>query len=89
MPFFGYNQIRIAPEDKENKAFIIKKCIYYYKVMLFDLKNAGATYRGLVNKIFKDQIMQNMKVYVNDVLVKSSKESDHMQDLEEAFGALQ
>jgi len=42
--FSGYNQIRIYPEDEEKISFITDRGIYCYKVMLFGLKNAGATY---------------------------------------------
>lgn len=42
--FSGYNQIQMAPEDEEKATFIIKKKLYCYKVMLFGLKNVGATY---------------------------------------------
>lgn len=52
--FFGYNQILMVPKDEEKIAFIIDRDFFYYKVILFDLKNVGATYRYLVNKIFKD-----------------------------------
>ena len=51
--FAGYNHIRMAPEDEEYTAFIIDKSIYYYTVMPLGLKNAGATYQRLVNKLFK------------------------------------
>ena len=61
----------MVPEDKEYIAFITNKGIYCYKVMPFSLKNVRATYQQLVNKIFKIQIGQNMKVYVDDMLVKS------------------
>ena len=42
--FFDYNQIRIASEDEEKMTFITNKGLYYYKIIPFDLKNAGATY---------------------------------------------
>ncbi|RDX85049.1 hypothetical protein CR513_33804, partial [Mucuna pruriens] len=42
--FFGYNQIRMAPEDKEKTTFIITWGTFCYKVMPFGLKNAGTTY---------------------------------------------
>ena len=56
--------------------------------MPFGLKNAGATYQRLVNKIFQDQIGRNMEVYVDDMLVKSKEEVDHIKDLREAFETL-
>jgi hypothetical protein len=44
---------------------------YYYRVMPFRLKNAGVTCQRLVNKMFREQIGQNMEVYFNDMLVES------------------
>jgi len=43
--FSGYNQIRMAEEDKEKTTFVTLWGTFYYKVMLFGLKNAGATYQ--------------------------------------------
>src|SRR5436305_9156682 len=57
-------------------------------MMPFGLKNAGATYQRLVNKIFKHQIGRNIEVYVDDMLVKLAKEVDHIEDLKETFGVL-
>ena len=42
--FFGYNQIQMAPEDREKTTFITIWGTFYYKVMPFGLKNTGATY---------------------------------------------
>ena len=42
--FSGYNQILMAPRDMEKTSFIIKWGTYCYRVMLFGLKNARATY---------------------------------------------
>ena len=53
--------------------------------MPFGLKNAGATYQRLVNKIFSKQIGRNMEVYVDNMLVKSREELVHLDDLKEMF----
>ena len=42
--FSGYNQIKMLKEDQEKTAFITSQRLYYYKVMPFRLKNAGAIY---------------------------------------------
>uniref|UniRef100_A0A2N9IZX2 RNA-directed DNA polymerase n=1 Tax=Fagus sylvatica TaxID=28930 RepID=A0A2N9IZX2_FAGSY len=86
--FSGYNQIRMEEEDQEKTAFITSRGLFCYKVMPFGLKNAGATYQRLVNKMFHDQIGRNVEVYVDDMLVKSKENEDHLTDLKETFQAL-
>ena len=86
--FSGYNQIKIDEEDQEKTAFITSQGLYCYKVMSFELKNAGATYQRLVNKMFNKQIGRNMEVYVDDMLIKSKKELAHLDDLREMFATL-
>ena len=56
--------------------------------MPFGLKNAGATYQRLVNKIFAQQIGRNMEVYVDDMLTKSVTAEKHSEDLKETFNVL-
>ena len=49
--------------------------------MSFGLKNAEATCQRLVNHMFCPQIGRNVEVYVDDVLVKSVREMQHLGDL--------
>ena len=56
--------------------------------MPFGLKNAGATYLRLVNKMFNKQISRNMEVYVDDMLVKSKEKLAHLDDLRDTFATL-
>ena len=86
--FSGYNQIKMAEEHQEKNAFITSQGLYCYKVMPFKLKNAGATYQRLVNKMFNKQIDRNVGVYVDDMLVKSKEELAHLDDLKETFATL-
>ncbi|KAL2235165.1 UNVERIFIED_CONTAM: Retrovirus-related Pol polyprotein from transposon opus [Sesamum indicum] len=51
----GYHQIHMAKEDRIKTSFVTEQGIFRYNVMLFGLKNAGATYQRLVNRMFKDQ----------------------------------
>ena len=57
--------------------------------MSFKLKNAGAIYQRLMNKMFAHQIKGNVQVYVDDMLMKSLREDDHLDDLWETFDTLQ
>ena len=56
--------------DQEKNSFVTSQGLFYYKVVLFGLKNAGSTYQRLMNKIFTNQIGRNVQVYVDDMLVK-------------------
>ncbi|BFG20833.1 hypothetical protein CerSpe_071070 [Prunus speciosa] len=86
--YSGYNQILMHEDDKAKTTFIIERGTYSYKVMPFGLKNAGATYQRLVNKIFKEQISKTMEVYVDDMLVKAPKRAYNIKNLTEAFSLL-
>lgn len=54
-----YNQICMNPDDEEN-TFIIDRELYCYSAIPFGMKNVGATYQWLVNRMFKIQIRRNM-----------------------------
>ncbi|GLT55178.1 hypothetical protein SLA2020_283220 [Shorea laevis] len=86
--FSDYTQIQMYELDQEATSFITNHGLYCYKVMPFGLKNVGATYQRLVNAMFKNQIGRNVKVYVDDMLVKSLKSEDHLSDLQETFDVL-
>ena len=74
--------------NQEKASFITNQGLFCYKVMPFDLKNAGSTYQRLVNHMFRPQIGRNVEVYVDDMLVKSLDEGSHLDDLEETFETL-
>ena len=86
----GYHQIHIhmAEDDRDKTSFITDKGIYCYNMMPFGLKNAGATYQRLVNKMFGDLLGKTMEVYVDDMLVKSRRSQDHLEDLAQAFSIM-
>ena len=63
--------IKMHLPDVEKTSFNTERGLYCYKVMSFGLKNAGATYQRLVNKIIKEMIGKTMEVYIINMLVKS------------------
>jgi Reverse transcriptase (RNA-dependent DNA polymerase) len=63
--YAGYNQIKMTSEDEKHTAFCTPIGIYYYKVMPFGLKNAGATYQRTMTKIFDDLIHKIVECYVS------------------------
>ena len=86
--FSGYNQISMDLDDQEKTSFVTAQGTYCYRVMPFRLKNAGVTYQRLVNRMFQKQIGATMKVYVDNMLVKSTTTNLHITHLSEAFQIL-
>ncbi|CAA0839601.1 Unknown protein, partial [Striga hermonthica] len=86
--YSGYNQIPMHPDDAEHTSFYSGRGLYCYVMMTFGLKNAGATYQRLVNKMFARLIGRTMEVYVDDMLVKSEQASHHIAHLSEVFDIL-
>ncbi|KAM2564753.1 hypothetical protein TB2_013013 [Malus domestica] len=56
--------------------------------MPFGLKNAGATYQRAMQKIFNDMLHKNVECYVDNVVVKTKKRTDHLKDLRVVFERL-
>ena len=54
--FQGYHQIPLALEDQEKTTFVTPTRNYHYKIMSFDLKNAGSTYQMMMTKMFEPQL---------------------------------
>src|SRR3954452_19184426 len=86
--FSGYNQIKMAPEDMEKTSFITPWGTFCYKVMLFGLKNAGATYQRAMTTLFHDMMHKEIEVYVDDMIAKSSTEEEHIEYLLKLFQRL-
>ena len=86
--FSGYHQIPMHPPDAEKTSFITPHGLYYYNVMPFGLKNAGATYQRLVTKMFRPLHSNTMEVYIDDMLVKSKQRPDHVDHLQQTFDLL-
>ena len=75
-------------DDQEKTIFVTSTGNYHYKVMLFGLKNAGATYQRMMTRMFEPQLGKNIEIYIDDMVVKSKTESEHVNDLGDIFGIL-
>jgi hypothetical protein len=86
--FSGYQQIKMAREDKEKTTFITSYGVYCYICMPFGPKNAGATFQRLMRKALGAQMGRNAEAYVDDIVVKTRKSHTFIEDLEETFANL-
>ncbi|KAK9010715.1 hypothetical protein V6N11_043585 [Hibiscus sabdariffa] len=86
--FSGYNQIKMCPDDMSKTTFVTLWGTFCYRVMLFGLKNAGATYQRAMVALFHDMMHKAIKVYVDDMIVKSRTEEEHIKNLRKLFQRL-
>jgi hypothetical protein len=53
--YSGYNQIPMNPDDQDKTSFITDLKLFCYNVMPFGLKNVGATYQRMMDKVIADR----------------------------------
>jgi len=87
--YSGYNQIKIYLPNENKTTFTTSRGIFFYKVMPFGLKNIVAIFQRMVDIVFKYLIGHTMDMYVDDMLMKSVRCSDHLCHLSEASDLLQ
>ena len=75
----------MSPKDVEKIAFKTPIGNFYYTVMLFGLKNAGATYQRTMTTIFHEMMLRELEDYMDDIVVKSKTREDHVQILRKVF----
>ena len=80
--FQRYHHIPLALGDQEKIDFVTSTRNYHYKVMPFSLKNVGSTYQRMMTRI------KSIKVYIDDMVVKSKVVSEHVGYLENIFEIL-
>ena len=84
----GYHQIRIAEKDIEKTAFRTRYGLFEYMVLPFGLTNAPATFMTLMNSVLAPFIDNFVLVYLDDILVFSKTEEEHLEHLRKVLTAL-
>jgi hypothetical protein len=72
-------------EDEPETSFITPSGTYCYLRMPEGLKNAGGSFSRMTAKVLHSQIGRNVLTYVDDIIVKSTKQQNHIADLQETF----
>jgi hypothetical protein len=74
--------------DQLASSFITPFGMFCYVTMPFGLRNAGATYQRCMQHVFGDHIGWTVEAYVDDIVVKTRKADDLVNDLRVVFDCL-
>jgi hypothetical protein len=83
--YSGYHQIWMKKEDELKTSFITPSGTYCYLRMPEGLKNAGGSFSRMTARVLHSQIGRNVLTYVDDIIVKSTKQENHIANLQETF----
>jgi hypothetical protein len=83
--YSGYHQIWMKKEDEPKTSFITPSGTYCYHSEEPRFKNARGSFSWMTAKVLHSQIGRNVLTYVDDIIVKSTKQENHITDLRETF----
>jgi hypothetical protein len=82
--FSGYHQVWMRREDEAKTGFTTPFRIRFVR-MTEGLCNAGPTFNRMMKLILGSQLSRNASTYVDDIVIMSKKETNHIADLTETF----
>ena len=85
----AYHQVRLKPEDLPKIAFNTPFGLFEYTVLCFGLTNAPATFQSVMNDVLRDVLGKLVLVCLDDFVIFSKTEDEHMMHLDIVMRILQ
>jgi hypothetical protein len=83
--FSGHHQVWMRREDEAKTGFTTPFGIFCFVRMPEGLRNAGSTFKRMMKLILGSQLGRNASAYVDDIVIMSEREQDHIAGLTETF----
>ena len=83
--FSGFHQIRCSDDAKEKLAVTTEFGQFSWNVMPMGAKNCPSVFQRLMDKAFRKMPASSLCIYLDDLLIHSSSETDHLHNLQEMF----
>jgi hypothetical protein len=84
----AYNLVRIKEGDEWKTAFRTRYGHFECLVMPFGLTNAPAVFQHFMNDVFRDLLDHTVLIYLDDILVFSDSEEQHVKDVKQVLERL-
>ena len=78
----AYHQCKMADDSKPLTAFTFNNTLFQFERVPFGLKGSPAYFSRVINTVLYDLIGNNLLAYMDDIIVFSKNESEHLEKLE-------